>query len=86
MDFQMTKEQKDIRQAARDFAEKEIRDIAHEYDQREEFPRELWKKACGLGFVGVFLNEAYQGHSSWSSSGGWTRDVDAFCWRLSGQN
>ena len=61
MDFQMTKEQKDIRQAARDFAEKEIREIAHEFDQKEEFPRELWKKACGLGFVGVFLDEAYQG-------------------------
>jgi len=61
MDFQMTKEQKDIRQAARDFAEKEIREIAHEFDQKEEFPRELWKKACGLGFVGVYLDEAYQG-------------------------
>lgn len=61
MDFQMTKEQKDIRQAARDFAEKEIREIAHEFDQKEEFPRALWKKACDLGFVGVYLDEAYQG-------------------------
>lgn len=61
MDFQMTKEQRDIRQAARDFAEKEIRQIAHDFDQKEEFPRELWKKACDLGFVGVFLDEAYQG-------------------------
>jgi len=61
VDFQMTKEQRDIRQAARDFAEKEIRQIAHDFDQKEEFPRELWKKACDLGFVGVFLDEAYQG-------------------------
>jgi len=61
MDFQMTKEQKDIKQAARDFAEKEIREIAREYDQKEEFPRDLWKKACDLGFVGVYLEEAYQG-------------------------
>jgi acyl-CoA dehydrogenase len=61
VDFQMTKEQKDIRQAARDFAEKEMRDIAQEYDQKEEFPKELWKKACELGFVGVYLNEAYEG-------------------------
>jgi alkylation response protein AidB-like acyl-CoA dehydrogenase len=61
MDFQLTKEQKDIRQASRDFAEKEIREIAHEYDQKEEFPKELWKKACDLGFVGVYLDEAYQG-------------------------
>jgi len=57
----MTKEQKDIKQAARDFAEKEIREIAREYDQKEEFPRDLWKKACSLGFVGVYLDEAYQG-------------------------
>ena len=61
MDFQMTKEQKDIKQAAWDFAEKEIREIAHEYDQKEEFPMDLWKKACSLGFVGVYLDEAYQG-------------------------
>jgi acyl-CoA dehydrogenase len=61
MDFEMTKEQKDIKQAARDFAEKEIKEIAHEYDQKEEFPMDLWKKACDLGFVGVYLDEAYQG-------------------------
>jgi acyl-CoA dehydrogenase len=61
VDFQLTKEQKDIRQAARDFAEKEIRDIAREYDQKEEFPVDLWKKACDLGFVGVYIDEAYQG-------------------------
>jgi alkylation response protein AidB-like acyl-CoA dehydrogenase len=61
MDFQLTKEQKDIKQAARDFAEKEITEIAREYDQKEEFPKELWKKACDLGFVGVYLDEDYEG-------------------------
>ena len=61
MDFELTKEQKDIRQAARDFAEKEIREIAHEYDQKEAFPGDLWKKACDLGFVGVYLEEALGG-------------------------
>lgn len=61
MDFELTKEQKDIRQASREFAEGEIRDIAREYDQKEEFPMELWKKACDLGFVGVYIDEAYDG-------------------------
>lgn len=61
MDFQLTREQRDIRQAAREFAEGEIRDIAREYDQREEFPMDLWKKACNLGFVGVYIDEAYDG-------------------------
>ncbi len=61
MNFQLTKEQRDIRQAAREFAEGEIREIAREYDQREEFPMDLWKKACDLGFVGVYIDEAYDG-------------------------
>jgi acyl-CoA dehydrogenase len=61
LDFQLTREQRDIRQAAREFAEGEIRDIAREYDQREEFPMDLWKKACDLGFVGVYIDEAYDG-------------------------
>ena len=61
MDFQLTKEQKDIIQAAREFAGKEISQIAQEYDQKEEFPKQLWKKACDLGFVGVYIDEAYAG-------------------------
>lgn len=61
MDFQLTKEQRDIKKAARKFAEGEIRDIAREYDQKEEFPMDLWKKACNLGFVGVYIDKAYDG-------------------------
>jgi alkylation response protein AidB-like acyl-CoA dehydrogenase len=61
MEFQMTREQEDIRHAAREFAEKEIKDIAREFDQREEFPMDLWRKACDLGFVGVYIDESYEG-------------------------
>ena len=61
MDFQLSKEQRDIKSAAREFAEGEIRDIAKEYDQKEEFPMDLWKKACEFGFVGVFIKEEYGG-------------------------
>ncbi|HUT70736.1 MAG TPA: acyl-CoA dehydrogenase family protein [Desulfatiglandales bacterium] len=61
MNFQLTKEQRDIKKAARKFAEGEIRDIAREYDQKEEFPMDLWKKACDLGFVGVYIDRAYDG-------------------------
>ena len=57
MDFELSKEQKDIKAAAREFAEGEIRDIAKAQDQKEEFPMKLWKKACDLGFVGVFIRE-----------------------------
>ncbi len=61
MDFDLTDEQKDIMRAAREFAEKEFPDLAQECDRKEEFPRSLWKKACELGFIGVFIPEAYGG-------------------------
>ena len=61
MDFDLTNEQKDIMKAAREFAEKEFTEVGPEYDREEKFPRALWEKACGLGFVGVFIPEAYGG-------------------------
>ena len=61
MDFELTDEQKDIKKAAREFAEGMFPEIAEECDLKETFPRALWKKACDLGFVGVFIDEAYGG-------------------------
>ncbi len=61
MDFELTPEQLDIKRAAREFAEGEFPDLAQDCDRNEEFPRNLWKKACELGFVGVFIPEAYGG-------------------------
>ncbi len=61
MDFELTTRQKQIRLAAREFAEGEFPEIAREYDRREEFPRDLWKKACELGFIGLFIKKEYGG-------------------------
>jgi len=61
MDFELSKEQKDIKKAAREFAEGEIRPIAAECDLEENFPRELIEKAAELGFLGVFIDEEYGG-------------------------
>ena len=61
MDFELTSRQKQIRLAAREFAEGEFPEIAREYDRREEFPRDLWKKACELGFIGLFIKKEYGG-------------------------
>ena len=61
MDFELTNRQKQICLAAREFAEGEFPQIAREYDRREEFPRDLWKKACELGFIGVFIKKEYGG-------------------------
>jgi len=61
MDFELTNRQKQIRLAAREFAEGEFPGVAREYDRREEFPRDLWKKACELGFIGIFIKREYGG-------------------------
>jgi alkylation response protein AidB-like acyl-CoA dehydrogenase len=61
MDFELTNRQKQIRLAAREFAEGEFPGVAREVDRKEEFPKELWKKACDLGFIGVFIKKEYGG-------------------------
>jgi acyl-CoA dehydrogenase len=58
---ELTGEQRDIKQAAREFAEKEFEEIARELDEKEEFDDRLWKKAAELGFLGVFHEEQYGG-------------------------
>jgi acyl-CoA dehydrogenase len=61
MDFELTQRQKQIRLAAREFAEGEFPGIARECDRREEFPKDLWKKACQLQFIGLFIKKEYGG-------------------------
>jgi alkylation response protein AidB-like acyl-CoA dehydrogenase len=61
MDFTLSKEQRDIVRAARKFAQGEFPDRALEFDREETFDLELWRKACKLGFVGVFIDPAYDG-------------------------
>ncbi|MBO8182341.1 MAG: acyl-CoA dehydrogenase family protein [Archaeoglobus sp.] len=62
VNFELTQEQKDIQKAAREFATKEFtKERAEEADEKEEFPFDLWKKACELGFIGVHFPEEYGG-------------------------
>ena len=61
MDFDLTEEQKMVKDAAREFAEGEFPDIAQDCDVNEEFPKSVWKKACELGLIGVFIPEEYGG-------------------------
>ena len=61
MDFTLSKEQRDIVRAARKFAAGEFPDRALEFDREETFDLDLWRKACELGFVGVFIDPAYNG-------------------------
>jgi len=61
MDFELTKEQKDIAKAAKEFAEGEFTDKAQEFDREESFDEAIFKKAADLGFVGIFIDEKYGG-------------------------
>ncbi|AKG92067.1 Acyl-CoA dehydrogenase [Geoglobus ahangari] len=62
MEFELTQDQKDIQKAAREFAQNEFTaERGRYYDQNEEFPFDLWKKACELGFIGVHFPEEYGG-------------------------
>ena len=49
--FQLSTEQRALRELAHDFAERELRPIAREWDEREDCPPELLRKAAGLGLT-----------------------------------
>ncbi|MFC1535382.1 acyl-CoA dehydrogenase family protein [Thermodesulfobacteriota bacterium] len=61
MDFTLSKEQLDIKNAAREFAEGEFPQIAKECDEEEKFDRNLLEKARQLGFVGANIPAEYGG-------------------------
>jgi hypothetical protein len=57
----LTAEQQAIRQAAREFAEAEIRPHVMEWDEAQRFPREVFAKLGELGFLGTIFPEEYGG-------------------------
>ena len=62
MEFELNKTQEDIQKAVRDFVKGEFdKELAFELEQKHEFPRKIWKKACDLGLIGVHFPEKYSG-------------------------
>ncbi|HEX2696759.1 MAG TPA: acyl-CoA dehydrogenase family protein, partial [Anaerolineales bacterium] len=59
--FPLSNEHKMIRDAARDFAQKEILPIAAQFDESGEFPIDTIKKMGGMGFMGIEVPEQYGG-------------------------
>ncbi len=58
--FELTDEQREIRDWVHAFSEKEIRPVAAHYDETEEFPWPIVKKAAEVGLYGVeFLQQTY---------------------------
>ncbi len=61
MDFSLSEEQMMIRQAARDFAQNELLPGVIERDEAQKFPGEQVKKMGELGFMGMMVDQKYNG-------------------------
>ena len=59
--YGLTDEQELFKQTVHEFAEREIVPVAHELDEREEFPRETLKKMGELGLLGLLVPEEFGG-------------------------
>jgi acyl-CoA dehydrogenase len=61
VDFTLTDEQKSLREMAHDFAEKEIRPVAWEYDKHSTWPQDIIAKAWELEILNTHLPAEYGG-------------------------
>ncbi|MBI5242565.1 MAG: acyl-CoA dehydrogenase family protein [Elusimicrobia bacterium] len=61
LSFELTDEQKLIRDSVRAFAEKEIRPLAHELDRAETFSPGLTKRMGAMGLFGMTVDPEYGG-------------------------
>ena len=61
VDFTLTDEQKDLRELAHSFAEKEIRPVAWDYDKDGTWPQDIIDKAWEIGLMNTHIAEAYGG-------------------------
>ncbi len=59
--FQLSEEQLMIQQAARDFAQSELKPGVIERDEHQKFPAEQVKKLGELGFLGMMVSEKFGG-------------------------
>src|SRR6185295_16540944 len=61
MDFRLTDEQRQIQEMVREFALSEIKPQLMVWDEAQHFPTEVFKRAGGLGMLGVTIPEEYGG-------------------------
>lgn len=59
--FRPTDEQRELQRLAHEFAERELRPISREWDEREDFPPDLMGKAARAGFTSYAIPEEYGG-------------------------
>lgn len=61
MDFDLTEEQRLVRRAVREFAEKEILPHVEEHERASRYPTELIRKLVPLGYIAPMIPEEYGG-------------------------
>src|SRR5215203_3008938 len=61
VDFTLTDEQKALKEMAHDFAQKEIRPVAWEYDKDGAWPEDVLRKAWEVGLMNSHVPEEYGG-------------------------
>jgi hypothetical protein len=61
MNFELTDEQRMLREMVREFSEKEIKPRAAEIDRTDEFPWDLWKRMAELGLLSMAVPPEYGG-------------------------
>ena len=61
MDLSLSDEERELREAARRFARKEIAPVAERMDREDYFPRELFRRLGEQGFLGITIPTDYGG-------------------------
>jgi short-chain 2-methylacyl-CoA dehydrogenase len=61
MDFELSDEQRLLRDTVRDFARAEVAPVAEELDRTKSFPYEIVEKLGGLGLMGIPFPQEYGG-------------------------
>jgi alkylation response protein AidB-like acyl-CoA dehydrogenase len=61
MNFDLSENELMIQQMVKDFAEKEIRPNVMKWDESQEFPVDLFRKAGELGLMGILIPQEYGG-------------------------
>src|SRR3954471_18574784 len=61
MDVRLSEEQDLLRRSIREFAERELRPHVMEWDEAQQFPRDLLVRCAELGLMGIQFPERYGG-------------------------
>lgn len=59
--FELSEEQESLRAHIRAFVEEEVKPIALQYDESQEFPHEVFRKLGDLGYLGIVIPTEYGG-------------------------